>query len=133
MADLTNAQEGTGLVATQRPTACPPEMTGEPGEIVVCLRDVLGDDVTAAIVGLSDPHQLNVLARGRQQPNAATVGRLRAGLNVVELLLPYEAPDTIRAWFVGKNQALGDQAPAVVVGDDPEAVIGAARAFVAYG
>jgi hypothetical protein len=41
--------------------------------------------------------------------------------------------ETVRAWFVGMNPDLDDQAPALLLGDDPHAVLLAARSFLANG
>lgn len=44
-----------------------------------------------------------------------------------------EGPETIRAFFQGSNQELGDQSSALVIREDPEAVARAVRLFVLYG
>ena len=42
-------------------------------------------------------------------------------------------PKPIQAWFIGMNPDLDDQAPALLLHEDPHAVLGAARNFLAYG
>jgi hypothetical protein len=42
-----------------------------------------------------------------------------------------EGRTTIQAWFCGMNPELNDQAPALVIRDDPGEVLLAARAFLA--
>jgi hypothetical protein len=59
--------------------------------------------------------------------------RLRQAYQGTQFLLEAEAPDTVRAWFMGMDPYLDDQAPALVLRDDPAAVLRAARAFRAGG
>lgn len=52
---------------------------------------------------------------------------------IVDELTKVEAASTNLAWFAGKNPLLDDRAPALVVGENPDAVRRAARHFVANG
>jgi hypothetical protein len=71
--------------------------------------------------------------RGQRRPSAEVEARLRAAWRATQLLLEREAPDTIRAWFVGMDPFLDDEAPALMLRQDPERVVRAARSFLAYG
>ena len=51
-------------------------------------------------------------ARGLRSPHPDAERRLRDAYQVVGLLLEYDAPETVRAWFGGMNPHLDDQAPA---------------------
>jgi hypothetical protein len=102
-------------------------------EVVESLRDVVGDQITAIIAGIEDPSMVERWAAGQQRPHRAVERRLRDGLRVVELLRRQETPDTIRAWLVGKNPELDDRAAAVVIAEDPDLVLDAARFFMANG
>ena len=97
------------------------------------LRRVLGPRLTAIIAQVPNPDDIELWASGRQAPTPESARHLNVAYQVSKLLEPYETPETVQAWFVGMNPVLGDRAPALVVADDPDAVMQAARAFVAYG
>ena len=60
--------------------------------------------------------------------------RLRAAYEIATLLLRFDAPETVRAWFIGMNPELDDVAPIEVIRQDrPQDALGAARAFIANG
>jgi hypothetical protein len=102
-------------------------------EIVSCLQEILGQRLTAVIAGVSDAKAVGKWARGERPPHPATEKRLRAAYQVTSLLLHAETPETVRAWFVGMNPELDDQAPALVIRDDPVRVLQSARIFLAHG
>ena len=56
---------------------------------------------------------------------------LRVALDIVRLLGEYEGPATIRAWWIGTNPGLGDEAPLQMLAQDPQRVHEAAVAFLA--
>ncbi len=60
--------------------------------------------------------------------------RLRAVYEIATLLRHFDAPETVRAWFIGMNPEVDDVAPAEVIRQDHlQDALGAARAFVANG
>ena len=70
--------------------------------------------------------------RGRSpQPDSEL--RLRHAYQIAQLLIQHELAETVRAWFLGMNPELEDEAPAVVIGEDPQRVLQAARTFLAHG
>ena len=97
------------------------------------LQDVLGQPLVALIAGVRDPNLVGKWAKGECSPEPEAEQRLRHAFEVTQLLLQGGDADTIRAWFVGMNPDLDDQAPALLLAEDPHAVLGAARNFVAYG
>jgi len=101
--------------------------------IVGSLQDVLGQRLVAIIAGVSDAKAVSKWARGGRSPHPETDQRLRNAYQIVHLLLERESPETVRAWFVGMNPDLDDQAPAMVLGKDPMGVLQAARTFLAHG
>lgn len=101
-------------------------------ELTRALRDLLGERLTAVIAGVGDAGALRAWARGTAPPQDAE-RRLRHAYEIAQLLLQEEAPDSVRAWFMGSEPRLDDRAPALVLGDDPAAVARAARAFLANG
>lgn len=92
------------------------------------LAEVLGEPLTTVIAGAS-----NLEAAQTETLSEGDIQSLATAWDIVQLLREDEAADTIRAWFAGKNQLLGDRAPARVLREDPAAVMQAARAFSAYG
>lgn len=60
--------------------------------------------------------------------------RLRAAYEIMTLLLRFEGPGTTRAWFLGMNPHLEDDAPADALHEGRlQETLGAAKSFVAYG
>jgi hypothetical protein len=99
--------------------------------VVTRLLGVLGEALVAVIAGVDDAEIVRQWARGEWLPPPAIVKRLRATLDVVELLLEREGAATVRAWWMGMNPDLGDEAPALVVASRPTEVWNAALAHLA--
>ncbi len=97
------------------------------------LQDVLGQRLTAVVAGVSDAKAVGKWAKGKRMPHPGTALRLRHAYQIVQLLIEVESAATIRAWFVGMNPELEDEAPAVALGKDPARVLQAARTFLAQG
>jgi hypothetical protein len=98
------------------------------------LQDVLGQRLTAHIAKVNDPKTVAAWAAGRNTPRAEAEERLRLALQIVHLLQGDESLHVVRAWFVGLNPQLNDEAPATAIreGHFKEALT-AARAFIAGG
>lgn len=75
----------------------------------------------------------NRWARGEETPSPEAERHLRDAFQVTELLLRRESSDAIRAWFMGTNPELDDEAPAVMIREDPAGVLLAAHYFIAHG
>jgi hypothetical protein len=101
--------------------------------IVGSLQDIIGQRLVAVIAGVSDAKAVGKWARGQRSPHPDAEQRLRNAYQIAQLLLERESPDTVRAWFIGMNPDLDDQAPALMLGKDPIGVLQAARAFLAHG
>ncbi len=97
------------------------------------LQDVLGQRLAAVVAGVSDAKAVGQWARGERSPHPDAVARLRNAFQVVQLMMSKESSDTVRAWFMGMNPELGDESPAVMIGQDPKAVLQAARSFLVHG
>ncbi len=104
-----------------------------PAELAERLQKHLGQRVGAILVGVSDAKALGRWARGEQEPHGKREALLRSAVQVLELLLGVENPETIRAWFTGMNPLLDDESPAAVFAENPKRVLEAARAFLANG
>lgn len=105
-------------------------------EIADTLQNVLSSKLTAYLAGVKSTRTVARWASGEitEIRDVATEQRLRAAYEIAQLMLRYDAPDTVRAWFIGMSPELDDRAPAEVIraGQLKEAM-GAARAFIAYG
>src|SRR5438067_12812238 len=110
-------------------TAITRAMRASVTKIATRLQEVLGQRLTAVVAGVNDAKAVGRWARGLRSPHPDAERRLRDAYQVVGLLIEYDEPETIRAWFGGMNPHLGDQAPAQVIATNPEHVLQAAQAF----
>ncbi len=104
--------------------------------VVAELRDVLGAKLVAYVADVRETRAVREWADGAREPRSPVPERLRVALQVVELLLAFEAPGVVQAWFQGLNPRLDDRSPARLLreGELDEVgpqVLAAARAFVA--
>ena len=103
-----------------------------PEDLLERLARVLGRHVLAVIAGRDVRTVQRWLAGGLL--SAPDERRLRDAYQVYLLLAAVEGDHTIRAWFVGMNPQLDDEAPAEVLGEGQSRnVMAAARAFVNGG
>lgn len=99
------------------------------------LQKHLGQALVAVIVD-SNPRTIARWITGASTPAAKTEKLLRNVSQIFEVITAVESPAVARAWFMGMNPQLDDQAPAELLADDPNAtraVLAAARAFAAGG
>lgn len=108
------------------------QMTPIP-DVVRQLRSAIGGDLTAVLGNVRTIRSVNAWETGRRSPKVKSEQTLRDSLDVVTLLAERESPQTIRSWFIGMNPDLGDKSPALTIGQDKDAVLGAARNFLAHG
>lgn len=101
--------------------------------LVRSLQDVLGQRLVAVLAGVSDAKAVGKWARGERAPHPEAERRLREAFHITQLLLQSGSAETLRAWFIGMNPDLDDQAPALLLAENPQAVLGAARNFLANG
>ncbi|HXT38215.1 MAG TPA: XRE family transcriptional regulator [Chloroflexota bacterium] len=97
--------------------------------------ETLGGTLAAYVLGVKDRKTVQRWASGAVlglRPESEA--RLRGVHEIIALLARFEAPETIRAWFLGMAPELEDVAPAYAIHDGrlPEAM-NAARAFIARG
>lgn len=107
-------------------------------EVATLLSDLLGTPLVAHIGGVQETRAVRQWAEGSRGSSATTERRLRLALQVALMIEAADGPDVARAWMVGMNPILDDEAPASVIrdGDLDESgprVIGAARSFLATG
>ncbi|MFD0056949.1 XRE family transcriptional regulator [Streptomyces sp. NPDC127168] len=103
-------------------------------DIARFLQDNLGQRLTARITKLADHRQVGKWASGENAPRPEAEERLRAALQVFQLIQDAESIYTARAWLIGMNPQLNDEAPLTVIADGRyrEAMV-AARAYVDGG
>lgn len=104
-------------------------------DIVSYLKDHLGLGAVSIITDGADAKTIARWASGGCTPRTADFERrLRAAYHVFQVIQAVEAPPTIRAWFLGMNPQLDDEAPVeALAGGRERQVLSAARAFVSGG
>lgn len=102
-------------------------------EVAGFLRETIGPKLTAYVVD-KDPKTVQRWASEENHPSEESVRLMRDLYQVVKTLLDEESRHTVRAWLIGMNPHLDDQAPAARLRHgDGQRVLGAARAFLAGG
>jgi hypothetical protein len=134
IAPTTETKVGTGSSESRRGAsllAHSVETRSAVPEIAAALQLLLGRELTALAAGIQSARTVGLWARGETEPHAATEERLRNAYRVVVLLREGgETERTVRAWFAGMNPHLDDRAPAQVIGENPTAVLAAAKDFL---
>ena len=105
-------------------------------EIADVLQEVLTRPLTAYLAGIADTEAVGRWASGEEAVIAdrGAEERLRVAYETVLLLLTFDAPRTIRAWFTGLAPDLGDRTPAEAIRAGAfEDVLSAATAFTVNG
>lgn len=98
------------------------------------LQETLGQKLVAYIAGVADPKAVGRWAADERHPRAESETRLRGAYLIFQLLLTEEAPQTVRAWFMGINPQLADESPAAAIREGRvQDVWIAAKAFLAGG
>lgn len=105
-------------------------------EVAGTLQDVLSSRLTAYLTGVKSTKTVARWVSGEITDirDYETEQKLRAAYEITQLLLRYDAPETIRAWFIGMSPELDDRAPAEAIREGClKDAMGAARAFIACG
>lgn len=77
------------------------------------LQEMLGQRLTAYAVAIKDPKSIGKYARGDGKPREEPERRLRELFQICFVL--GEPADVVRAWMIGSNPLLDDQAPIEVL------------------
>lgn len=104
--------------------------------IASTLIEVLGRPITAGIVGIRNPKTISRWASGEVTSvrDRWSEERLLATYQVVDLILDEFGPETVRAFMLGMNPVLNDEAPAIALRDgDFKGAMDAARNLIAGG
>ena len=100
------------------------------------LQEVLTRRLTAYVAGVRDAKTVTRWATGEvtEIRDVETERRLRTAYEITQLLLAAEAPQTVRAWFIGLNPQLDDTSPAEAINEGrlKDALL-AARSFLVGG
>lgn len=99
------------------------------------LQQVLGRHLVAYVAGVKDAKTVSRWARGEVgEARLESERRLRAAYEIAQLLVRFDSPEVVKAWFIGLNPLLDDVSPAEVIRERRlKEAMGAARAFVAGG
>jgi hypothetical protein len=92
--------------------------------------------LTAYIAGVGDGKTVSRWANGEvtEIRDYTTEQRLRRAYEIVQLLMNYDSPQTVKAWFIGLNPQLGDVSPAEALHEGRlKEALAAARAFTVGG
>ncbi len=105
------------------------------GEAARALQELLSRRLTAYIAGVKDGKTVTRWVNGEvtvaREDNEL---RLRTAYEIAQLLLQFDSPQTVRAWFIGLNPQLDDRSPAQALHEGQlKEALSAARAFVAGG
>jgi hypothetical protein len=100
------------------------------------LQETLSRRLTAYLAGVGDGKTVSRWANGEvtEIRDHETEQRLRTAYEIAQLLLLVDAPQTVKAWFIGLSPELDDVAPAEAIrnGQLKDAMT-AARAFCTGG
>ena len=104
-------------------------------EVASFLQDLLSRRLVAYVAGVKDGKTVRRWASGevtgvRQESEQ----RLRTAYEIAQLLIRFDSPRIVRAWFIGLNPQLDDVSPAEAIHEGRlKEAKAAARAFVAVG
>jgi hypothetical protein len=105
------------------------------GDVASFLQDLLGRRLVAYVAGVKDAKTVSRWVSGevgsvRQESEE----RVRTAYEVAQLLVQFDSPRIVKAWFIGLNPQLDDVSPAETIREGRlKEAKAAARAFVAGG
>ncbi len=99
------------------------------------LQGLLSRRLTAYIAGVKDAKTVTRWVNGETTDmRQASEERVRTAYEIMQLLLAFDSPEVVRAWFIGLNPELGDVSPAEALHEGRlKEALSAARAFAAGG
>lgn len=89
------------------------------GEQAVFVQEILGSRLAAAALGLKDTRTLSSWARGGPIRSADGEHRLQVLFRIVTAIDEALSPAVAAAFLRGSNPSLGDNAPMIVLADEP--------------
>ncbi len=99
------------------------------------LQDLLSRRLTAYICGVRDAKTVTRWATGEVEGvREESERRLRTAYGIAQLLLQFDSPRVVKAWFIGMNPQLDDVSPSETIREGHlKEALAAARAFIAGG
>jgi len=104
-------------------------------DVASFLQDLLGRRLVAYVAGVKGAKTVSRWASGevgsvRQESEE----RIRTAYEVAQLLVQFDSPRIVKAWFIGLNPQLDDVSPAETIHEGKlKEAKAAARAFIAGG
>ena len=99
-------------------------------EVTRFLLEVLGRSLVMRLAGVTDPNAVKEWATGARQPRTGSEQRLRTAYRAFQTVSSADNEYAARAWFIGLNPQLEDQAPIDALREDRlKDVVVAAEAF----
>lgn len=104
-------------------------------DVVSFLQDLLGRRLVAYVAGVKDAKTVSRWAGGEVEAvRQESEERLRTAYEISQLLVQFDSPRIVKAWFIGLNPQLDDVSPAEAIHEGKlREAKAAARAFVAGG
>lgn len=104
-------------------------------DVVSFLQDLLGRRLVAYVAGVKDAKTVSRWANGEVRSiRQESEERIRTAYEVAQLLVQFDSPSIVKAWFIGLNPQLDDVSPAEMIREGKlKEAKAAARAFVAGG
>ncbi len=104
-------------------------------EVAGYLQELLGRQLVAYIAGVKDAKTVTRWASGEvEKIRDENERRIRAAYEVAQLLVGFDSPRVVKAWFIGMNPQIEDLSPAEALHEGRlREVMAAAREFVAGG
>ncbi len=103
-------------------------------DVATYLQSLLSRRLVAYVAGVKDAKSVSRWASGEVEPREDSEQRLRVAFEITQLLIEFDSPRIIKAWFIGLNPQLGDTSPAEALHEGQlKEVKAAARAFIAGG
>ena len=105
------------------------------GDVASFLQDLLGRRLVAYVAGVKDAKTVSRWANGEvSSVRQESEERIRTAYEVAQLLVQFDSPRIVKAWFIGLNPQLDDVSPAETIREGRlKEAKAAARAFVAGG
>jgi hypothetical protein len=104
-------------------------------DVASFLQDLLGRRLVAYVAGVKDGKTVSRWANGEvSSVRQESEERVRTAYEVAQLLVRFDSPRIVKAWFIGLNPQLDDVSPAETIREGRlKEAKAAARAFVAGG
>lgn len=98
------------------------------------LQDLLSRRLVAYVADVKDAKTVSRWVNGEVEAREESEKRLRTAYEIAHLLVEFDSPRVVKAWFIGLDPQLDDTSPAEAIHDGQlKEALAAARAFMAGG